>query len=300
MNSLVQNINWQGDVGIHLDMLNNQVPRGRNQFYQKIILNHVKDKVCLDIGFGTGLLSIIALEAGASHIIAFESNYHRYNLGVYIIEQLGLQDRISLIKDKFTTTTDIDHYEVVLHEIFGPNLWNEGLFYALPLNNSLLLPGAIRMDFEMYVISLESYKKFYLPKRKFNPEITINSKFVNVVQTLIDQTPSKFFKQGMLAAGSIPNKKIDNQFFYQIDFNRRVLTSNKGSLTFETLPTQHSEVMDLQIDQDTVLMLYPHSSIEHDIHRLPWCYYDPLFVFETGRYHVQQHFVSGDFSARLI
>ena len=49
----------------HLPWLNDA---GRNSFYQKIITENCKDKVCIDVGAGSGILTDYALEAGAKKI----------------------------------------------------------------------------------------------------------------------------------------------------------------------------------------------------------------------------------------
>lgn len=64
-------INWLSDDGVNLLMIND-VPR--NAFYSKILSKNVQGKKCCDVGFGTGMLSILALKHGATSIIAYEKD----------------------------------------------------------------------------------------------------------------------------------------------------------------------------------------------------------------------------------
>jgi predicted RNA methylase len=99
-------IDWQNDDGVNLPMICDFM---RNQFYEDIIANNVQGKTVLDVGFGTGLLSIIALKHGAKQVIAYERNKARYELGLDIIERCNLQDKIKLLNKKFRAPCISDH-----------------------------------------------------------------------------------------------------------------------------------------------------------------------------------------------
>ena len=58
-----------------------------------------KDKIVMDIGAGTGILSIFAAKAGAKHVYAIEFA----EIAIFakeIIKQNGLEDKITVIKGK--------------------------------------------------------------------------------------------------------------------------------------------------------------------------------------------------------
>ena len=55
---------------IHKDMLNDLV---RIEQYTKAINETCKDKVVLDIGCGTGVLSVLAIKAGAAKVYAVDN-----------------------------------------------------------------------------------------------------------------------------------------------------------------------------------------------------------------------------------
>ena len=84
---------------IHEEMLKDKV---RTRAYQRAIEQSpedFKDKIVMDIGCGTGILSIFAARAGAKHVYAIEyaeiANFARE-----IVKRNGLEDKITVIKGK--------------------------------------------------------------------------------------------------------------------------------------------------------------------------------------------------------
>jgi hypothetical protein len=103
----------------------------RNQFYDSILAENVGNKHCIEIGFGTGLLSFLALKYQPKHITAFEANYEIYNLGCYLIDKIGVNNKITLINEKFDKTKICKEHDLIFHEILGDNLWDEGVHNCL-------------------------------------------------------------------------------------------------------------------------------------------------------------------------
>ena len=84
---------------IHEQMLRDKIRTGT---YQDAIKNNpdiFKDKIVLDIGSGTGILSIFAAKAGAKHVYGIEfadiADYANE-----IIKKNNLNDKITIIKNK--------------------------------------------------------------------------------------------------------------------------------------------------------------------------------------------------------
>lgn len=139
-----QKHDWINNDGINIYMIS-EAPR--NQFYEAAIKDAVPGKNCIDIGFGTGLLSYIALKYNPKHITAYEINKERYELGKYLINKFGLQDKITLVNQKFDKATCItDEHDVIFHEVVGSRIWDDGLY--LHFNNSTaIVPATYRCDF---------------------------------------------------------------------------------------------------------------------------------------------------------
>lgn len=184
-------INWYGDYGVIIWMINDFV---RNQFYDDIFRNTVKDKNCLEIGFGTGILSILALQHGAKHIVAYEQNENNYNLGLEIIEKLNLKDKIELHHKKYTNDDLKNHkeIEVVFHEVFSYCLWGEtDLIRCIPRDKNILsLPGSYTMELYATPIPKNFAKAFFnildSEDIKFVPGIDIDQNYIEEINQRIN------------------------------------------------------------------------------------------------------------------
>ncbi|CRK19729.1 Protein arginine N-methyltransferase 1 like protein [Verticillium longisporum] len=85
--------------GIHEEMLKDEV---RTRSYMNAIVQNkhlFKDKVVLDVGCGTAILSMFAAKAGAKHVIGVDMStiIHKAR---EIVEVNGLSDKITLIQGK--------------------------------------------------------------------------------------------------------------------------------------------------------------------------------------------------------
>jgi type I protein arginine methyltransferase len=84
---------------IHEEMLKDEV---RTRTYEMAIMENqhlFQDKIILDVGCGTGILSMFAAQAGAKHVYAVDCS-SIVDQARQIIELNGFADRITLIKGK--------------------------------------------------------------------------------------------------------------------------------------------------------------------------------------------------------
>nr|CAD7449266.1 unnamed protein product [Timema bartmani]CAD7597592.1 unnamed protein product [Timema genevievae] len=115
--------------GIHEEMLKDEVRTltYRNSMYHNKHL--FKGKVVLDIGCGTGILSMFAAKAGASKVIGIEcSNIVQY--ATKIIEDNQLSDVVSIIKGKVEEVElpeGIDGVDIIISEWMGYCLFYESM-----------------------------------------------------------------------------------------------------------------------------------------------------------------------------
>ena len=280
MNWLEQ-IQWQHDLGVELRMMNNQLPLGRNTWYQQVLQSTVKDRRCVEIGFGAGLLSIMAVAAGAQHITAWEQDHNRYRLGQHIIQQLDLKDRITLKQGKYTAQQTPDPDVVVFHEIIGPNIWQEGMRDSLPLGTNLIVPGEYIMKFEILAVPDKQYYQSFFSTRTFDPGIDIDNKYITLVQDLIDRSPNLERQREWYKKYPV----VDLADFYHINVN-----------TIANLPGTYTAGIELPKLPNHRFILYPVSYIQHKSQRLFWSYYNPMLVPRgLSSVSVTQDFNTGEF-----
>jgi hypothetical protein len=110
----------------HLPMMNDET---RNLFYEKEIQAKAKNKVVMDLGCGSGLLTQYALDAGASHVYALEQDPVLQKCFAFAFKDEIAAGRVTLLAKKSQDLKSEDFTsgppEVVVHEIFGNTLFNE-------------------------------------------------------------------------------------------------------------------------------------------------------------------------------
>jgi cyclopropane fatty-acyl-phospholipid synthase-like methyltransferase len=121
-----------------------------------------KDKIVLDVGCGTGILSMFAVKAGAKHCYSVDmSNIIDEAKG--IIEDNGLQDQITTIKGKIEEIElPVDKVDIIISEWMGYALVYESMLESvLFARDKWLRPetGIMMPDkATMYVCSIEDAK----------------------------------------------------------------------------------------------------------------------------------------------
>lgn len=108
-------------------MLKDQV---RTNAYRQAIEGNkddFKDKIVLDIGAGTGILSIFAAKAGAKHVYAIENAEIAY-FAREIIKKNGLEDKITVIKGKMEEIElPVPEVDIIISEWMGYFLLYESM-----------------------------------------------------------------------------------------------------------------------------------------------------------------------------
>lgn len=180
-------MDWFKDDGIFMPMINDT---GRNIFYKSAIESTVKDKVVVDIGAGTGFLSILAAKAGAKKVIAVEKDTSRFQFCKSIIDRLNLQNQIELICDDFLNLdipADIYVSETISNQIFSENILS--IASHCQKHNGIFIPGTFEITLEVYrnhpifsVVETESEAFEFQPDIKIDPvfEDIINTEFQNI------------------------------------------------------------------------------------------------------------------------
>ncbi|XP_060621693.2 protein arginine N-methyltransferase 3 isoform X2 [Anolis sagrei] len=108
-----------GHYGIHEEMIKDKV---RTESYRDFIYQnpHIfRDKVVLDVGCGTGILSMFAAKAGAKRVIGVDQSEIIYQ-AMDIIRLNGLEGSISLIKGRIEEVDlPVEKVDVIISEWMG-------------------------------------------------------------------------------------------------------------------------------------------------------------------------------------
>lgn len=129
--------------GIHYDMLSDKV---RTETYRDAILNNqetFKGKVVLDLGCGTGILSMFSATAGAKKVYALDQSEIIYH-AIDIVRENNLQDTITLVKGRLEDTKLEEKVDIIVSEWMGYFLLFEGMLDSvIYARDHCLKPGGL-------------------------------------------------------------------------------------------------------------------------------------------------------------
>ncbi|KAI0071772.1 S-adenosyl-L-methionine-dependent methyltransferase [Panus rudis PR-1116 ss-1] len=130
--------------GIHEEMLKDTVRTGS---YRTAIVNNAhlfKDKLVLDVGCGTGILSMFAAKAGAKHVVGIDMS-NIIDQAQKIIEANGFKDKITLVKGKLEEAElPIKEFDIIISEWMGYFLLYESMLdTVLVARDKYLKPGGL-------------------------------------------------------------------------------------------------------------------------------------------------------------
>ncbi|KAG1751398.1 protein arginine N-methyltransferase [Suillus paluster] len=150
--------------GIHEEMLKDTVRTGS---YRDAIINNghlFKGKTVLDVGCGTGILSMFAAKAGASHVVGIDMS-NIIDQAQKIIEANGFKNTITLVKGKLEEAElPITEFDIIISEWMGYFLLYESMLDTVLLARDkylkpegLIFPDTARLLFA--AIEDQDYKE---------------------------------------------------------------------------------------------------------------------------------------------
>ncbi|CAG5117363.1 unnamed protein product, partial [Candidula unifasciata] len=146
-----------GHHDIHMTMLKDRV---RTESYRDFIMKNpqlFQGKVVLDVGCGTGILSMFAAKAGAQHVVAVDQSSIIYQ-AMDIARENGLHDKITFVKGRLEDVTlPVEKFDIIISEWMGYFLLFEAMLDSvLWARDRYLAPGGcVYPDhFSMFVVGV--------------------------------------------------------------------------------------------------------------------------------------------------
>ncbi|KAF2900191.1 hypothetical protein ILUMI_05986 [Ignelater luminosus] len=133
------------DLEVHKCMLQDTK---RNEAYHKAIFDNkeaFKGKIVLDVGAGTGILSVFCAQAGAAKVYAVEAS-ETYKLAIEVAQENNLQDVIQVIHSPVETLTlpEDGKVDIIVSEWMGHFLLHEGMLDSVIFaRDKFLRPGGL-------------------------------------------------------------------------------------------------------------------------------------------------------------
>ena len=161
--------------GIHEEMLKDQV---RTLSYRNAIMQNghlFKDKVVLDVGCGTGILSMFASKAGAKQVIGIDMS-NILDQAEKIVRSNGFtEDQIVLIKGKLEDITlPVQTVDIIISEWMGYFLLYESMLDTVLLaRDKYLAPGGLLFP-DQATIYLAAIEDQDYKEEKINCEYSVS------------------------------------------------------------------------------------------------------------------------------
>jgi ribosomal protein L11 methylase PrmA len=155
----------------HFRMVSDSV---RVMSYQRAIQRHCGGKTVVEIGCGSGILSIFAAQAGARRVIAIEES-RIADLAMEMFRANGVADRIELRRANSRDVSLHERADVIIHEVLGSDPFSENLLpfiedararFLAP--NGRLIPSLL----EVCCVGFEVLDQPYLDKSSANAELS--------------------------------------------------------------------------------------------------------------------------------
>lgn len=119
--------NSYAHFGIHEEMIKDEVRTGT---YRNAILENThlfKDKIVLDVGCGTGILSLFAAQAGARHVYAVDYS-NIAEAARHIVADNKMSDKITVIQGKIEEVQlPVEKVDIIISEWMGYCLLYEAM-----------------------------------------------------------------------------------------------------------------------------------------------------------------------------
>lgn len=141
--------------------------------YRRAIQRHCGGKTVVEIGCGSGILSIFAAQAGAKRVIAIEES-RIADLAAEMFRANGVDDRIELRRANSRDVLLDERADVVIHELLGADPFNENMLsFIEDARARFLAPGGrlIPSALEVCCVGFEVADRPYLDVGRANTEL---------------------------------------------------------------------------------------------------------------------------------
>jgi len=243
----ILNKHVQLDEGFNLSMVNDSHRLDMFKLAFKDV--NLKDKVVCDLGAGTGILGLEALEQGASHVYLVEISKSSITYLREIVEHHPSKEKITIIAKDICDLTLIDFnhtVDVFCSETFGGHLYNEGMIiyfeHVLQLfPNAATIPEKIGSRFLVcesdfsdsnlwpqlgHPSIIEGYKKAYDCKMQqlHNSSVELMEKHIlNASEDLALFWTKKSYNDSFLFANSLDKADVWLLLRHQINYSKNVI-----------------------------------------------------------------------------
>jgi protein arginine N-methyltransferase 1 len=125
--------------------------------YRTAIFAAARDRVVVDLGCGSGILSLFAAQAGARHVYAIEETKVA-GLAALMFKANGFGDRITLLRGNSRELELPERADLIVHEQLGVDPFDENILATIEdARRRFLAPGGVLLpdSFEVWCVGVE-------------------------------------------------------------------------------------------------------------------------------------------------
>eukprot|EP00891_Asterochloris_glomerata_P003725 jgi/Astpho2/3725/fgenesh1_pm.00060_%23_13_t len=247
--------------GIHEEMLKDTV---RTRSYQAAInhsAHHIRGKTVLDIGCGTGILSLFAAKVGAAHVYGIDASSIA-DQAQQIVKENGFEDKITIIKGKVEEVElPVQKVDVIISEWMGYFLFYESMLdTVLMARDKWLVPGGVMLP-DKCTLSLEGIEDGEYRQEKIEWWNSVYGFKMNCIKELAMAEP---------LVDTVNSEQIgtDSQVVKSID----IATMSKEDATFKVpfkLRAQRDDYIHALVAHFDVFFTRCHKPVKFST--APWC-----------------------------
>jgi SAM-dependent methyltransferase len=195
--------------------------------YRQAIFRHCKDKVVVEIGCGSGILSIFAANAGARRVIAIEESTIA-DLAAAMFEANGVADRIALRRANSRDVSIDERADVIIHEVLGVDPFSENILpFIADARDRLLAPNGrlIPSAMDVCCVGFEVENRPYLDRARVNAELAeldgVYGVDFSAFRQFVHDAQSSLFRRPLGDLGQtqfLPRILTEETLLHHIDF----------------------------------------------------------------------------------
>lgn len=199
--------------GMNLDMLNN-LPQRLDTLLKPALKRESQDKIVIDLGAGTGILGLYALDNGAKFVYFVERDPQMFYILENVLTKKLDNSKFKLI-NKDIESLSVDDFDcgtpdLIVSEFYGPRLFDEGYVnYTKHLRslfpNCYFIPEIFKVDFYLldcdktqsiwpHDDTLIPHFKFMYKEKGFAKYIEFDHNKLTVVDSIIFNANAQTFK----------------------------------------------------------------------------------------------------------
>lgn len=130
-------------IELHMDMIVDEARTGAYRQALERLGSHLRDRVVLDVGAGTGVLSVFAARAGARVVYAVEACARMAAIAQQFVCDNGCADRVRVLHGRVESVALPEPVDVIVSEWMGYALLYEGMWRSvLYARDHLGAPGS--------------------------------------------------------------------------------------------------------------------------------------------------------------